>query len=245
MHLGRGVRHAWHSPARPPCPPARPRDYPPRRARRPAARIKHQLVLWEDEIISRREKRLGTQNPHNRPHNHPITHQQHTAPRTSARRPKPRPTQQPQARSRPLPAADSEEAAPSKPDHLPPPAPRAPPRACSKADGSEMKARGAADGVAAPGSCAAGAPDKLISTSRRERRRRACATAAAKPTWERRVEIMKDRASSMERAPSESATDAGLGTGIVVASVVLTFTETHGHTDTNRTSLVQNSLVSG
>jgi hypothetical protein len=25
-----------------------------------------------------------------------------------------------------------------------------------------------------------------------------------KPTWERSVEIMKDRASSMERAPSES-----------------------------------------
>jgi hypothetical protein len=31
-------------------------------------------------------------------------------------------------------------------------------------------------------------------------------TAAAKPTYERNVEIMKDRASSMERAPSESAT---------------------------------------
>ena len=28
-------------------------------------------------------------------------------------------------------------------------------------------------------------------------------TAAAKPTYERNVEIMKDRASSMERAPSE------------------------------------------
>jgi hypothetical protein len=27
--------------------------------------------------------------------------------------------------------------------------------------------------------------------------------AAVKPTWERSVEIMKDRASSMERAPSE------------------------------------------
>ena len=33
----------------------------------------------------------------------------------------------------------------------------------------------------------------------------------AKPTWERSVEIMKDRASSMERAPSERATDAGTG----------------------------------
>jgi hypothetical protein len=30
QHLGRGVRHARHSPARPPCP----RDHPPRRARR-------------------------------------------------------------------------------------------------------------------------------------------------------------------------------------------------------------------
>ena len=40
-------------------------------------------------------------------------------------------------------------------------------------------------------------------SSRRERRSRACATAAAKPTWERSVEIMKDRASSMERAPSK------------------------------------------
>ena len=60
-------------------------------------------------------------------------------------------------------------------------------------------------------------------SSRRERRSRACATAVAKPTWERNVlDIMKDRASSMERAPSEkytstralqvSATDAGLTT---------------------------------
>ena len=40
-----------------------------------------------------------------------------------------------------------------------------------------------------------------------ERAQWACATAAAKPTSEsaalRSVEIMKDRASSMERAPSE------------------------------------------
>ena len=46
-------------------------------------------------------------------------------------------------------------------------------------------------------------------SSRRERRRRACATAAAKPTWERNVVIMKDRASSMERAPSERHCGAG------------------------------------
>jgi hypothetical protein len=58
---------------------------------------------------------------------------------------------------------------------------------------------------------AAGAPDELRYATRQ---RRACATAAAKPTWERSVEIMKDRASSMERAPSNqaSATDAGLTT---------------------------------
>ena len=50
-------------------------------------------------------------------------------------------------------------------------------------------------------------------SSRRERRSRACATAVAKPTWERNVlDIMKDRASSMERAPSEKYTSFNKGT---------------------------------